>query len=179
MSEFIEPSYLSDNDEQKQLHLGRYKWAGDHVKGNVVANAACSTNYGHAYLKLPGRLVIGFDRNKTALGIADAFNRYYYIKRDIQTEDFDGFDSLVCLETFEHLENPLAFLDGLSKTVKELVLSVPIIPTKHFNEFHLTDFTEQEIKDILTNAGWTIKDSFYQDEQALTKPTYIIIYAQR
>lgn len=179
MSEFIEPYSLPDGDQQKDLHLYRYRWAKDHIEGSVVANAACSTNYGWEILKENGRLVIGFDRNDSALDIARKNDRYWFIKHDIQDERFDGFTSLVCLETFEHLQKPWYFLDNLSPTLKELVLSTPIIPTKHFNEWHLHDFTDEEVKQGLKDRGWNVIDTAFQDEPGLACPTYILVYATR
>lgn len=179
MSEFIDPYSLPEDHEQRVLHLQRYEWAAKHITGKVVANAACSTNYGWDILKVPGRLVIGFDRNLKAFEIANANRKLHYIRKDIQGENFDGFDALVCLETFEHLKEPTRFLDGLSNTVKEIILSVPIIPTKHFNPFHLHDFTEEQVVELLKKNRWQIKEIMHQDEAGLDKPTYAVIYATR
>lgn len=179
MAEYIHPYDLPEGDEQRNLHLDRYNWANAHIQSNVIANAACSTNYGTPILERPQRLVVGFDRNSAALSRAYDEGRYRFIKRDIQEETFNGFTGLVCLETFEHLERPWDFLSALSCTVRELVLSVPCIPTKHFNEWHLHDFTAQEVIDGLEARGWSVQDTMYQDESPLPKPTYILIYATR
>lgn len=177
MSEFIEPYDLPDGSEQRNLHLGRYKWAKEMIRGMVVANAACSTNYGSEILKAPFRLVIGFDRNDSALDIARNKNRPFFIKLDIQDQTFDGFTTLVCLETFEHLDRPWDFLKGLSTTVKEVVFSTPIIPTKHMNEWHLHDFTKDEVRDGLKNLGWKINHEATQEEGG--REVYLLIYATR
>lgn len=177
MSEFIEPDELEETDYQRDLHLKRYIWASQMIKGNVVANASCSTNYGWEILKKPCRLVVGFDRNETALGIAVHKGRKWFIKMDFQDEDFDGFSTLVSLETIEHLERPFDFLKGLSLTIKELAISVPIIPTKHTNSWHLHDFTETEIKEKVTELGWTIKHDAYQEENGTR--VYLLLYATR
>lgn len=179
MSEFLDPNTVSNSDEQYRLHMERYAWARAAIKGPIVANAACSCNYGYEILKTPGRLVIGFDRNKSALDLARSRGLNMFIEKDIQGETFDGFTSLVCLETFEHLQSPWEFLGGLSSTIKEIVLSTPIIPTKHFNEWHLHDFTEDEVKNGMQSLGWNIEQVKYQDEQMLSKPTYIWIYATK
>jgi len=179
MAEFIHPYDLPEGDEQRNLHLNRYIWASTQIRGPVVANAACSTNYGTPLLEVPGRLVVGFDRNEVALERARKEGRYKFFNRDIQLETFEGFTSLVCLETFEHLVDPWDFLSKLSLSVKEIAMSVPCIPTKHFNEFHLTDFTEESFKEGVTAQGWQIVSQAYQDETGLAKPTYILIYAIR
>lgn len=179
MSEFIHPYSLNENDEQYKLHVGRYKWAAEMIKGMVVANAACSTNYGSDFLKTFGRLVIGFDRNPHALEIARKEGRNLVIDKDIQDETFEGFTTLVCLETFEHLKEPWKFLENLHPTVKEIVISVPCIPTKHFNEWHLHDFTIESFKEGIRERGWNIIHEARQDESWLPKPTYIMVYATR
>ena len=184
MSEWIDPYSLHENHEQRKLHLGRYNWAAIHVRSQRIANAACSCNYGsHILMKAENavnREVVGFDRNENALALAEKF--YPGIetrKQDIQNETFDGFTALVCLETFEHLEKPWEFLEGLAPSVKELVMSTPVIPTKHFNEFHLHDFTLEEVREGLKARGWTIQNEAFQDEEMFAKPTYALFYATR
>jgi 2-polyprenyl-3-methyl-5-hydroxy-6-metoxy-1,4-benzoquinol methylase len=83
---------------------------------------------------------------------------------DLHNEDMHGFDSLVSLETIEHLAHPWVWLGSLSGDVKELILSVPIIPTKHANPFHLHDFTEADVLGNLERLGWRVTDKEYQDE---------------
>lgn len=179
MSEWLDPYELPEQDEQRRLHIERYQFAKDNIKGNVVANAACSCNYGYEFLKTPGRLVIGFDRNPVAIDLARRIYSDMLIEKDIQDEAFDGFSSLVCLETFEHLEKPWEFLKSLSTTVKEVVLSTPVCPTKHFNEWHLHDFTVEDVKFGLEDNGWNIQQWFFQNEQNLPHPTYLVLYATR
>lgn len=70
MAEWLNPYDLPEDDEQRRLHLGRYNWAKEHIKGSVVANAACSCNYGYSILNDGTRLVIGFDRNPVGLNLA-------------------------------------------------------------------------------------------------------------
>lgn len=180
MSEWIEIPDLDENHEQWKLHIERYKWARNHLKGTIVANGACGTNYAYHILKSPRNVVIGFDKNKDALAIARAKGRDLVIEKDIQEEPFDGFTSLVSLETIEHLLHPWKFIEQLSETVYEVVLSVPIVPTKHINRWHLHDFTETEFLDALKGYGWNVQDKLYQYEEAF-KPhiTYIVIYAIR
>jgi hypothetical protein len=180
MAEWLNPYDLGEGDEQRRLHIGRYNWAKEHIKGNVVANAACSCNYGYSILNDGARLVIGFDRNPVGLNLARSSGADLVIEKDIQTYSFQGFTTLVCLETFEHLKDPWGFLRNLSLSVKELVLSTPIIPTKHFNEWHLHDFTEKEILNGIKELGWKIERTAYQDEdQFLPNHTYILVYATR
>lgn len=178
MSEWVDPYSLDEGNEQRDLHLGRYAWANEMVKGHIVANAACSNNYGAEILGHGSkRFVVGFDRNPKCLKAARDAGRHLVVERDIQDETFHGFTSLVCLETFEHLERPWDFLKGISQTVREIVLSTPIIPTKHLNEWHLHDFTKEEVLNGLMAHGWEIRHYATQEEGGVT--TYILIYATR
>jgi O-antigen biosynthesis protein len=180
MSEWIEIPELNDDDEQKNLHLERYKWAKNKIKGTIVANAACGTNYAYQLLKDTDNLVIGFDINVDALNIARDKGRDLVIWKDIEKEEFSGFTSMVCLETLEHLKNPFVFLKNISLSIKEMVISVPIVPTKGINRWHLHDFTEESFKTDIKNLGWEIKDSFKQFEaRFLPEPTYLILYVIR
>lgn len=184
MSEWLNPYEFAEDNEQRKLHIGRYRWAATMIHGLAVANAACSCNYGAEILmgkpQVPGRLVVGFDRNPEGLALArKVFPEYEVREQDIQDESFEGFTSLVCLETFEHLKEPWKFLDGLAASVTEIVLSVPVIPTKHFNEWHLHDFTMDEMREGLKKRGWKLKSEATQDESNLQKPTYGLFYATR
>lgn len=123
--------------------------------------------------------MIGFDRNPEGLSLARKDGFDMVIDKDIQNETFDGFDALVTLETVEHLQRPYDFIKGLSSTVKEIVLSVPCIPTKHFNEWHLHDFTREEMVTFLKEQGWKVEAEATQNEPGLPSPTYLLVYATR
>lgn len=177
MAEYLEPSELAPDDYQKQLHLGRYIWASQHIKNKMIANASCSTNYGWDLLKKSTNSVIGFDRNQEALKKAKEKGRNWFIEMDFQDETFDGFTCLVCLETLEHMEDPWRFVQRLAPTITEAVFSVPIIPTKETNKWHLHDFTEEEFKEKLKSLGWKIEHEAYQE--ANDQKVYLLVYVTR
>lgn len=180
MSEWIDPYSLPASSEQRRLHVDRYAWAASSLQSrSLAANAACSNNYGSDILKSAGIPSYGYDRCAKAIAEAHAAGRKNCEVRDIEDAglDFSGFGSLVCLETIEHLKEPAAFTGKISADVREMVLSTPIIPTKHLNEFHLHDFTEAEIRSLVESSGWNIRKASYQDENG--NRTYILIYAVR
>lgn len=161
---------LPNGNTQKNLHLYRYAWANAHLQSRTVANAACGSGYGNAALLFDHseRQVRGFDRSHQALAIANrkyaGDNSSFAAPCDIEQERMAGFRAVVSLETLEHLKDPWGWLGRLSPDVRELILSVPIVPTKHYNQYHLHDFTETEIRYGLANLGWRITDTEYQDE---------------
>jgi hypothetical protein len=165
-TEWCDIPSLPDSDPQKRWHLHRYEWAASRLKGVDVANAACGTAYGNNILHdgQPMCAATGYDRNDEALTVAELRGRHVQLVADLQDETMHGHDSLVTIETLEHLERPWEWLGGLSGDVKELILSVPIIPTKHANPFHLHDFTEADVLGKLERLGWRVTDKEYQDE---------------
>ena len=178
-SEWGDIPTLPDSDQQKGWHLYRYAWAAQRIKGTVIANAACGTNYGAVILRAghPERSVKGYDRSDEALAIAASYAVPGKIATefspDIQADNFNGYDTLVCLETIEHLRDPASFLKCLAPN--ELVLSCPIIPTKHANEFHLHDFTEDDVYGMVRAAGYRVVEAAKQDEWQ--KDAVILIHA--
>jgi 2-polyprenyl-3-methyl-5-hydroxy-6-metoxy-1,4-benzoquinol methylase len=170
---------LAENNPQREFHLFRYKWAAEHIFGLIVANAACGSGYGTPILAagVPDRTVVGFDRSDDALAINAEKGYGHAIKCDIEAQNFSGYDVLVSLETFEHLKDPVSWLKVLSPDVKELVLSVPIIPTKHNNEHHLADYTEGEILNVLKALGWKVVDKAKQAE--FVPNAVLLVYAVR
>jgi 2-polyprenyl-3-methyl-5-hydroxy-6-metoxy-1,4-benzoquinol methylase len=55
------------------------------------------------------------------------------------------FDVAVCFETLEHLSEPARLARVLCQAQRLAVVSVPTVPTKHMNEFHLHDFTVESL----------------------------------
>lgn len=170
---------LDDGNPQKRFHLDRYQWAAEHIYGLIVANAACGSNYGTPILAagVPDRTVVGFDRSAEALAINQEKCYGHAIECDIEQQQYHGYDVLVSLETLEHLKEPIRWLKMLSGDIKEMVLSVPIIPTKHANEHHLHNFSDTEIVNVLDALGWRIVDRKYQDE--FVKDAVLLVYAVR
>jgi hypothetical protein len=166
-TEWCDIPSLPDSDPQKAWHLDRYKWAASKLRGLNVANAACGTNYGAKILLdgVQGRRVTGIDRSVEAAAIAKERHGMHIMHTDdLHHCGLAGHDALVSLETIEHLERPWEWLGRLEPSVRELILSVPIIPTKHTNPFHLWDFTETEVMRRVEGMGWRITDYMHQGE---------------
>lgn len=167
-SEWSDIPALDDKDPQKAWHLFRYGWAAERIRARKVANAACGAGYGNPMLLTHAESVCGFDRNEQALAIGKekyaGEGSWFAEACDIESKTFEGFDTLVSLETFEHLKDPVGWLGRLSSDVKELVLSAPVIPTKHQNPYHLHDFTAQELLNVLRASGWEVLETAHQAE---------------
>jgi len=140
---------------QHQLgHVDRYRMAAGLLRdGDVVLDAACGIGYGAAVLS-ENRFIEyhGVDR-------ADCVDAQFIELGDFAAHDLDlwqpqfEYDVAVCFETLEHLVDPLRFVSILKQARRAIAVSVPTVPTKHFNEYHLHDFTVDQISEWLTGYG--------------------------
>ncbi len=183
-AEWCDPVELPDNDYQKQLCLERYEWASSRVrKGSIVANAACGSNFGTPMILVAGaHRCVGVDSGEEQKRINDEKQYGEFYRGDIEALQFHGFDTVVSVETLEHLREPFEWLSRLSHDVKDLILTTPIVPTKHVNKHHLHDFTEEQLTSWLNNNGWSIVDKQYQDDPGWmggTKNMVIMLHAVR
>jgi 2-polyprenyl-3-methyl-5-hydroxy-6-metoxy-1,4-benzoquinol methylase len=138
-----------ENWESERGHIQRYELVRDYLKhDDIILDAACGIGYGQKVLGLG-----------TYIGV-DKYNVVEF-KGDYRVADLDywkpefKFTIGICFETLEHLRNPKRWLKIMLKARRYVFISVPTIPTKHFNEFHLHDFTEQEILSWL--KGYDVK----------------------
>lgn len=157
-------------------HLYRYELAARQLesvteKSLIVLDVACGTGYGTEILSRVSsvKLVIGVDRDAEAIAYARAHHAATNI--EYRLADVERWRWLppchvaVCLETLEHLEMPQRFVRKLKRATsmanvweRKIILSTPIVPTRHINPFHLHDFTAQQIEEWF--APW--KPSYFE-----------------
>lgn len=131
-------------DKVRKSHEDRYELAANYVgPSDIVIDAACGTGYGKRFLDCKEYFGIdkydGEDREKGKNHIVADLNSWQ--------PDFD-FDVLISLETIEHIENFMNIIE-IAKKSDRFIFSVPIIPTKHQNTFHLNDFTVYGVHQVI------------------------------
>ena len=141
-----------ENEVRFQEHLKRYAAVRRFIYGSVL-DFACGCGYGTYILAVNPEVseIIGVDLDEHAIEWANA--NFSHPKIQFQHKDVGtirrSFDTLVCLETIEHLKDV--------RTIKELVdrcdfgmliLSFPDKKSTHFNSFHYHDFVVQDILDL-------------------------------
>lgn len=152
-----EYSLPEENDPRVAAIMnGRYEWAAKRIKGRKVANACAGPGYGLPILQSSGAEVTNFDRSEECLKVAEQRGWTPFVLGDVEGESFQGFTTLVSIETIEHLRDPIGWLRALHGSVRELVLSCPVVPTKHENPHHLWDFSYQEVLNVTKALGWDI-----------------------
>jgi SAM-dependent methyltransferase len=154
------------------LHLERYAFAARHLRPGRLLDLACGVGYGTKLLRERGPAGI------TALGIdlseeAVAHARRHYVAAGVSFEradamrfsDAEGFDSIVSLETIEHLPDPAGFVDrlvGLLRPGGMIVASAPTTPSVDVNPHHLHDFSERSFRRLFGRRGLREEDALLQ-----------------
>lgn len=176
--DFLERTEVNPENEhihkaQFPDHWERYEFVAGFIQGGNVLDVACGPGYGSAYLsRYCNAKVIGLDIDGITV---EAANRNYGNECDFiqivgQTWPLkDGsIDTLVSLETFEHLEDPDSFLKEAKRVLKpngKLILSTPVNNTdSRFspdNPFHVREYSWQELGENIERY-FTLKSRYSQ-----------------
>lgn len=177
--ERINPDLVIENEvlgqKTLQLHLERYRFAARQLSAGMIADIACGVGYGsfllaqecgdrisHIYAVDNDRESIQFAsrryrHNKITFTEADALNYQAPVK----------LNSIVSLETIEHLDKPSAFVQHMATQLKNggrFIASVPVTPSMDANPYHLHDFTINSFKKMFNDAGLKEIDSMIQQQ---------------
>ena len=130
---------LGHDERQWAQHTYRYQVAaGFTTDSDTVLDAACGIGYGKNILK---GTWFGADKNPGLSGFKVDLNSW--------VPDFH-FDVFIGLETIEHLDDFTTYVE-VAKMARRIVISTPIIPTKHFNPYHLHDFTKESLEELFSD----------------------------
>jgi SAM-dependent methyltransferase len=168
------------------IHRARYSFASALGVSGVVLDIACGSGYGSELLVAGGaRVVVGMDRDGRALELASS--RCAAVRGDALDLPFDSgvVDTVVTLETIEHLEDRVRFLGELRRVLRPggtLILSTPnALYTKPQNgrprnPYHIHEYESDELQheverffDVQHVYGQTFRDGvrispFYDDQ---------------
>ncbi|MDO8503256.1 MAG: methyltransferase domain-containing protein [bacterium] len=179
--ERIYPKELQSDDKFDKdvlsLHIARYRFAAKHVKGKRILDIACGSGYGSEILlsRLSSSThYVGVDRDLGAIRYAKENYKgpgIKFLRMDAMRFKYPGkFDSIVCLETLEHLFHPEQFVEILAKKLSDggiLIASIPITLTTDVNPHHLHDFTEKSFISLFTRVGLILESSTIQVQRYL------------
>jgi len=178
--ERIIPDELNDSFglASLQLHLERYRFAGKHISPGRVLDIACGTGYGSYLLATEYQNsiseIVAVDISIESIAYAHqryAHPKIKFIVHDAQSfSDEDKFDSIITLETIEHLQNPSSFVSRLYNMLNVggvLIASAPVTPSTDINPYHLNDFTQNSFRDLFTPYSF-IEKSVLQQVQKIS-----------
>ncbi len=149
--------------ESLAFHLERYEFAAQQLRPGRLLDLACGVGYGTRLLATRSPVVtraVGVDVSPEA--VRHASERYadrrieFTVGDALEFTDVEGFDSIVSLETIEHLEQPRAFLARLASMLRPrgvLIASVPTTPSTDLNPHHRHDFSEASFRRLGAEQG--------------------------
>ncbi|MBV6458197.1 MAG: hypothetical protein HONBIEJF_01322 [Fimbriimonadaceae bacterium] len=143
----------------EMYHWQRYLYFRPWYVDAAVVDAASGEGYGINYASGFTTKALGIDINDAA--VDHGRRRYPHIEfevSDVTNYDYSGADLVTSFETIEHLEDPSAFLQSLSRCPGAIVVSTPNREThspgnqlddKPLNEFHTVEWTPAEFAKLV------------------------------
>jgi len=161
--------------------IARYEFAASYIeKDDLILDISCGYGYGSSYImdNTPAKKVLGADVFKPAVDYAKKVFKENdlidFAHADItdETSFAEGsFDKIISIETIEHVEDDCGSIRSVFKWLKKnglLICSVPnqnVYPLdKEKEPYHFKHYTTSEIKTLLEDAGFTIVDIIYENE---------------
>jgi 2-polyprenyl-3-methyl-5-hydroxy-6-metoxy-1,4-benzoquinol methylase len=141
--ERLDPHSKDADGIQASLHLQRYEYAVEDVKGDIL-DVGCGLGYGSEILHRAHKSIVSFDISLKALSYAKKiYSGPKYLRADAQSFPFanETFDSAVALEIIEHLDNGLLLLQEIHRVLKDQGLLIVSTP----NTSHLRNRLDQLI----------------------------------
>ena len=143
-------------DYIRDSHELRYHIANGFISiYDTVIDAGCGVGYARNILR--GQYN-GFDKHP----IDDSIT-----KIDFDTDKLDyygGYDVFVGFEIIEHLIKLDNFVHLAKQARKWIIVSTPIIPTKHKNPYHSQDFTPESLIALFKDKDWQLYGWLKQEE---------------
>lgn len=164
---------ISLNKLNKIGHIKRYAKVLEFLNENIIAlDVGCGCGYGSFILAKKAKRVIAIDKSKKAIDYACKNYKKDNIKYRIFDIEKDNalklgyFDLITCFEVIEHIKNPDKAIKNLRKIIRPDGLLFISTPNKnnHYanNPYHVKEYDENEIIDLLENNGFEIKEIFGQ-----------------
>jgi len=159
-------------------HLARYRFAVQHMQPGRTLDIASGTGYGANLLsQTPGVSVVGADLDQPAMAQA----RRDYPDGCISFMVADGcflpfrdacFDSIVTLETLEHIDDDHGYLRELTRVLRPDGVCILSTPNKAYslrhrivNPYHVREYVVGELLDLL-GTYFAMVELYYQGYSA-------------
>lgn len=163
-----------------EIHNARYDFASKNLSGVEILDMACGCGFGTALMAKnhPDKVFTGVDIDPTAIEYANdnyKLPNLKYICHDAMTFSTGKYDSIVSLETIEHLPRPKEFIQHVVSLLQpqgHVIASVPVTPTCDGNPHHLHDFSVRSFKKLFSPLGYQMKTEFKQVQDWVFKDAF-------
>lgn len=178
------PQYKSILNNSFERHVGgnqdeipprektRYEWASKNLVGKKVLEIGCSSGYGSQLL--PSDIdYTGLDYDSKIVEFARInFPDRKFIQADINTYDFEHYDTIIAFEIIEHLENGLEIVEKLKQHCDCLLVTVPFKEKIGFWGIHhklhgLSEINFQDFKYQYISGNGNLVDKLDNEYAAL------------
>lgn len=171
--ERLESEHLDADVLLRAEHRHRYMWAAEYAFGDVC-DLACGFGYGAEALAANGlvKSYVGIDASTEAIAqanqrfAADA-RRYILASAGAIPLANQSVDTVVSLETLEHLVEPSLALGEFKRILRPDGVLVGSVPSKYFddraedvygkNPYHVTRFTHAGLVELLSSYFSTVR----------------------
>lgn len=151
---------------QEQISRIRFFAQQISVAGKSILDLGCGTGFNYAYAtgKLASGEVLGVDISSSAVAYAkQAYPSGSFLRGDICSASFDcgtdRWDTVVCCEVIEHVNQPDALLETIYRHLRPSGVAFistpnrPVFSRNHepspVNHTHLKEYTESEFRSML------------------------------
>jgi 2-polyprenyl-3-methyl-5-hydroxy-6-metoxy-1,4-benzoquinol methylase len=192
--ERVVPALMNPKDGMLKEHLARYQFSARFACGRTL-DIACGAGYGLEIIRQQARQpvteLVGVDIDKETIDYAI---QHYWEEgldflegdiHDLSLKDKVGtFDTIVCLETIEHVENDQRAIENLAALLNPGGLAIVSTPFGQgrgkpcSNPFHVHQYLVKEFTEILKPLGKLAM--YYQrditiEKQKLGKKYYLMV----
>jgi 2-polyprenyl-3-methyl-5-hydroxy-6-metoxy-1,4-benzoquinol methylase len=156
---------IPESDWHEQAgHVYRYRLAADYLLPNErILDVACGIGYGAQVMAETKDFdYSGVDKIEPA----DTFRAYGRFLSGVDLDEWSPdfvWDVSVSFETLEHVRDPQRLAENLMLAKRLIICSTPTRPTKHMNDYHLHDFTVDDV--IALFDGWELRHIEDQPEE--------------
>jgi SAM-dependent methyltransferase len=164
-------------------HEFRYRLAAGFMNHDVrVLDAACGTGYGYEILYnicgCEDFWYLGVDKSYPDNQELNSNSvKIYFAEADLSTPWLPNwsFDIFLGFETIEHLASHDNYVNIAHQAGKWILVSAPVVPTRHLNPHHVHDFIPGQLREMFQNEDW----EHYQTVQQPSELSEIVILRRR
>ncbi|WP_459838474.1 class I SAM-dependent methyltransferase [Halanaerobaculum tunisiense] len=182
-NERVIPKQMSQDNGLLIEHIARYKFASRYTQGRVL-DFACGVGYGAEVLLAMGegiKQIVGLDIDRQSVEYAREHYNYPWTEfkvgsgTDLRlTEKIGKFDTIVSMETVEHIKDDYKFISNLQKLLRptgKLIISTPFGQGRESecsNPYHYRQYTKREFEKLLSSFSQV--ELFCQRNSKIEKP---------